>query len=111
MPELPEVETIRGQLAPVMEGRMLGQLEVLDPRWCEPAAPEEVEAAASGRMIERLSRRGKYLTVELEDDVFVVMHLRMTGNLLYAERGESPPHLRARFSLDSGKDILFVDVR
>jgi formamidopyrimidine-DNA glycosylase len=39
------------------------------------------------------------------------MHLRMTGNLLHVDHGESPPHLRARFSLDSGKDVLFVDVR
>ena len=66
MPELPEVETIRRQLAPVMEGRTLERLEVTDPRWCEPAPPEEVEGAASGRRIERLSRRGKYLVVELE---------------------------------------------
>jgi formamidopyrimidine-DNA glycosylase len=111
MPELPEVETIRRQLAPVVEGRTLERLEVLDPRWCEPAPPEEVEAAASGRRIERLSRRGKYLTVELEDDVFVVMHLRMTGNLLFVDDAEPRPHLRARFALDHGRSVLFVDIR
>jgi formamidopyrimidine-DNA glycosylase len=111
MPELPEVETIRRQLAPVMEGRMLERLEVSDPRWCEPAPPEEVEAAASGRRIGRLSRRGKYLVVELEDEAFVVMHLRMTGNLLYVDRGEPHERSRARFVLDSGNDVLFVDVR
>ena len=53
MPELPEVETIRRQLAPHMEGRVLESLEVLDARWCEPAAPAEVDDAVAGRRIER----------------------------------------------------------
>src|SRR5919201_1069332 len=114
MPELPEVETIRRQLAPAVEGRVLERLDVLDARWCEPAAPSEVSDAASGRRIERLSRRGKYLIWELEDEVHVVMHLRMTGNLFVvpvAEDVDDRPHLRARLVLDSGKSVLFVDVR
>ena len=49
MPELPEVETIRRQLAPALEGRRLERLEVLDPRWCEPAPPEAIEDALRGR--------------------------------------------------------------
>ena len=114
MPELPEVETIRRQLAPVVEGRVLERLEVLDPRWCEPAAPAEVADALRGRRVERLSRRGKYLVWELEDEVYLLMHLRMTGNLLVvpAEQDSEPrTHLRARLVLDSGLHVLFVDVR
>ncbi len=92
MPELPEVETIRRHLAPHVEGRVIETLEVLDPRWCDPAPPEEVAAAVEGRRIERLSRRGKYLDWELEDEVHMVMHLRMTGNILLAlARGPPPP--------------------
>jgi formamidopyrimidine-DNA glycosylase len=108
MPELPEVETIRRQLAPALEGRRLERLEVLDPRWSEPAPPAEVEDALRGRLIERLSRRGKYLVFELEDDVYLVMHLRMTGNLLLGREGS---HVRVRFELDSGEELLFADVR
>jgi formamidopyrimidine-DNA glycosylase len=114
MPELPEVETIRRQLAPSMEGRTLERLEVLDARWCEPAPPAEMADAVAGRRVERLSRRGKYLIVELEDEVHLVMHLRMTGNLLVVPAGEDVdgrPHLRARLVLGSGKSVLFVDVR
>jgi formamidopyrimidine-DNA glycosylase len=114
MPELPEVETIRRHLAPGVEGRVLEEMEVLDPRWCEPAAPAEVSDAVRGRRIERLSRRGKYLVWELEDEVYVVMHLRMTGNLLVVPSDEDVdgrPHLRARLKLDSGDRVLFVDVR
>ena len=111
MPELPEVETIRRQLAPALEGRRLERLEVLDPRWCEPAEPAALEDAVEGRLIERLERRGKYLIVELEDEIHLVMHLRMTGNLLLARDGEGRPHLRVRLSLDSGERVLFADVR
>jgi len=114
MPELPEVETIRRQLAPRVEGRVLERLEVLDPRWCEPAPPEALADAVRGRRVERLGRRGKYLIVSLEEEVHLVMHLRMTGNLfVVSEDDDLPdrPHLRARLVLDSGDRVLFVDVR
>ncbi len=112
MPELPEVETIRRQLAPALDGRRLEEVEVLDPRWCEPAPPESVADALRGRAIERTGRRGKYLILSLEDDVHLVMHLRMTGNLLLAKAGdEEPGHLRVRMTLDGGERLLFVDVR
>ena len=110
MPELPEVETIRRQLAPHLEGRRLRRMEVLDGRWCEPAAAAEVEDAVAGRRIERVDRRGKYLVLELGDEVFLVMHLRMTGNLLLAGE-EELRHVRVRFELDSGERLLFADVR
>jgi formamidopyrimidine-DNA glycosylase len=111
MPELPEIETIRRQLAPHLEGRRLEALEVLDPRWSRPAEPGALEDAVRGRRIERVWRRGKYLVLELEDDVHLVMHLRMTGNLLLARDGAERPYLRARLALDSGESVLFVDVR
>ena len=114
MPELPEVETIRRQLAPYLEGRRLERMEILDPRWCEPAEPVALEDAVRGRAIESVVRRGKYLVLALEEDVYVVMHLRMTGNLLIAEPDEdtsAKPHLRVVFELDSGERLLFVDVR
>src|ERR671916_847481 len=112
MPELPEVETIRRQLAPAIEGRRLERIEVRDPRWCDPAPPEAVSDALNGRLIERLWRRGKYLVVSFEDDVHLVMHLRMTGNLLLVPAdAEEPGHLRVVMDLDDGNRLLFVDVR
>ena len=112
MPELPEVETIRRQLAPALEGRRIEAIEVRDPRWSEPAPPEAVEDALRGREIERVWRRGKYLVLSLEEDVHLVMHLRMTGNLLLDEQdADEPGHLRVRADLDNGRRLLFVDVR
>jgi formamidopyrimidine-DNA glycosylase len=112
MPELPEVETIRRQLVPALEGRRLERIEVRDPRWSDPAPPEAISDALNGRAIEGLGRRGKYLVVSFEDDVHLVMHLRMTGNLLIVPAdAEEPGHLRVVMNLDDGDRLLFVDVR
>jgi formamidopyrimidine-DNA glycosylase len=59
MPELPEVETVRRQLAPRVEGRMLVAYRVADPRWTAPREPNEVMGPLLGRRVERLERRGK----------------------------------------------------
>src|SRR6478736_6633221 len=106
MPELPEVETIRRQLAPHVEGRVLEAVDVLDERWCRPLAPAEMEAAIGGRRVERLGRRGKYLIWDLSDDVHLLMHLRMTGTLLI---DPDPPsrHPRVHFALGA-RDRAFV---
>jgi formamidopyrimidine-DNA glycosylase len=128
VPELPEVETVCRQLEPELEGRRIESLEVLDPRWCRPAPPAELEGAVSGRTIERLGRRGKYLLLGLDRAQTLVMHLRMTGNLVLVEgedkldpsegmrlyegeRSTSERHLRARFVLDDGRELWFTDPR
>lgn len=116
MPELPEVETIRGQLAPQVEGRRIERIEVLDFRWSRPLAPAELEAALQGRRIERLDRRGKYLLWHLSDDVFLAQHLRMTGSVLIDPDPE-PAHTRVRVQLGPvrrgrrGLRLAFVDPR
>ena len=114
MPELPEVETIRRQLAPGMEGRRVEELEVLDARWCTPAHPHEVADAVRGRLVEAVRRRGKYLVVALEDEVSLVMHLRMTGTLLLVPEAQDVPgraHLRVRMLLSGSDRALFCDPR
>jgi formamidopyrimidine-DNA glycosylase len=98
MPELPEVETIRSQLAPLVEGRRLRQIEVLDPRWSRPLAPHELEQALVGRRIERLGRRGKYLVWSFDGDVYLAQHLRMTGSVL-VDPDPEPVHTRVRMEL------------
>ena len=98
MPELPEVETIRRQLAPLLQGRTLSRVEILDARWSRPLPPAELAAALQGRRIERLDRRGKYLVWSLQGDVHLVQHLRMTGAVLWEPRGEVP-HARVRIEL------------
>jgi formamidopyrimidine-DNA glycosylase len=128
MPELPEVETVARQLDPELSGRRIERLEVLDGRWSRPVAPETLGAAVSGATIRGLGRRGKYLLLALDEGRTLVMHLRMTGNLVLVEgedvvdpsegrrlyegeRSTSARHLRARFTLDDGREIWFTDPR
>jgi formamidopyrimidine-DNA glycosylase len=128
MPELPEVETVVRQLEPEVAGHRIERLEVLDPRWSRPRPPEELGEAVSGGTVERLGRRGKYILMGLDGGRTLVMHLRMTGNLvlredekvldpskghrLYeSERSTEERHLRARFVLDDGCELWFTDPR
>jgi formamidopyrimidine-DNA glycosylase len=110
MPELPEVETIRRHLAPHVEGRVLEALDVEDPRWCMPLAPDELRDAVEGRVVERLGRRGKYLIWELADEIFLLMHLRMTGTLLL-DPEPGVKYRRVRIALSDGHEIAFCDPR
>src|SRR5437660_2786345 len=107
MPELPEVETIRRQLAPHVGGRTIERIEILDPRWTRPEPRSGVESALRGRRIERLSRSGKYLVWELSEDRFLLMHLRMTGGLLW-DPAEEPYHARVHFELSGGHRTSYV---
>jgi len=111
-----------------LRGATIESLEVLDPRWCRPVPAAELESAVGGARIERLGRRGKYLLLGLDRDRTLVMHLRMTGNLVLVEgeskldpseghrlyegeRSTSARHLRARFRLDGGRELWFTDPR
>jgi formamidopyrimidine-DNA glycosylase len=109
MPELPEVETIVRRLAPVLAGARVRALDVRDPRWCAPVLPDAVAGAVAGRRIERLWRRGKYLVLGLDRDIHLVMHLRMTGTLLWEPDG-LPAHTRVVFDVGTGR-LAFVDPR
>ena len=110
MPELPEVETIRRSLAPQVDGRRLERLEIADARWCAPLEPAAVRDAVEGRRIEHLGRRGKYLLLELEDEVHLMLHLRMTGTLLY-DAAADQRYRRVTFGLDDGHELAFCDPR
>jgi formamidopyrimidine-DNA glycosylase len=110
VPELPEVETIRRQLAPQVEGRGIVRAEVLDPRWTMPERPSVVAGELQGAVIERLSRRGKYLVWQLSGDRYLLSHLRMTGVVLFDPDPE-PAHVRVRLTLSSGHRLVFNDPR
>ena len=87
MPELPEVETIRSRLAPGLTGRRLERVEIFDPRLTRPEPPELVAAALEGERVADVRRRGKYLVVDFESGRHLLVHLRMTGNVLHPAPG------------------------
>lgn len=110
MPELPEVETIRRQLAPALAGKRIDRLEVIDPKWGNPLAASELASLIEGRRIEALERRGKYLIFDLGNELFLICHLRMTGNFLY-DANPDVAYQRAVFDLDGGHSLRFTDPR
>jgi formamidopyrimidine-DNA glycosylase len=113
VPELPEVETVRRRLEPALVGRRFEHVEIDDPRLTRPEDPAEVAAELTGERVEALERRGKYLVVRFESGRVLLIHLRMTGTLLYAAPGKPTdvPHRRAVVNLDDGSDVVYRDVR
>jgi formamidopyrimidine-DNA glycosylase len=114
VPELPEVETVRARLEPVLVGRRLERVEILDSRLTRPYDPVRVAAELEGERIVAVDRRGKYLVVRFESGRVLLIHLRMTGNLMHGH-GEwlaaVDPHRRAVVRLDDGSDVAYRDVR
>ena len=114
MPELPEVETIRSQLEPLLVGRRLRGVDIDDPLLVSPADPDEFAAALTGCRIDRVERRGKYLLWALECGAVLALHLRMTGRLHWRPHAPEPGaerYLRAVIRLDDGATVTFGDAR
>jgi formamidopyrimidine-DNA glycosylase len=113
MPELPEVETVRRYLAPVLEGRRFEHVEIDDPRLTRPFDRTDVARELEGEVVDVVDRRGKYLIVRFRSGRALLIHLRMTGSLLHAPSGELPddPYRRAVARLDDGSDVAYRDVR
>jgi formamidopyrimidine-DNA glycosylase len=114
MPELPEVETIRRDLLPRVVGR------TIVAAWVSPDAhrlvqwpsPVDLCRGLAGGRIEDVRRRGKYLLFPLSDGRCWIVHLRMTGALLLRRDGcGDERYLRARFHLDDGSALCYVDLR
>lgn len=104
MPELPEVESTVRALRPRIRGQRLLAVRALDPVLAH--VPRALALPAAVRDVER---RGKYILFHL-DTVFLIVHLRMSGRLLWREEGAYPPHTRLVLEFPHG-EVLFVDVR
>jgi len=111
MPELPEVETIVGDLKNRLVGRVIQSVAVVLPKVVASPAPEEFARLLAHREIEDLRRRGKYILMDLSGDLTLVLHLRMTGQLVYSAAPEPfPRHTHLVFYLDRGA-LRFTDLR
>ena len=122
MPELPEVETVRRGLAPAMVGARLVFIDQRRPDLRFPF-PENFAERLTGRRIEALGRRAKYLLADLDDAQVLVMHLGMSGSFRIEDENAAAPgnfdhikpkdaaHDHVEFRLSTGKRIIYNDPR
>src|SRR5580658_193547 len=123
MPELPEVETVRRGLAPVMEGARFAKVEARRPDLRRPL-PKDFVKRLEGRTVTGLGRRAKYLLADLGSGDVLLMHLGMSGSFRLIEgdkakapgrfhhpRNEDRAHDHVVFHMSSGAVIVFNDPR
>ena len=119
MPELPEVETVRRGLEPAMSGRIFEKVEQRRSDLRFPFPPDFI-ARLTGRRIESLSRRAKYLLADLDDGATLIMHLGMSGSfrvdantpgVFHHDRSRIAAHDHVVFHMSGGATITYNDPR
>ena len=112
MPELPEVETVRRGLERFAVGRHIEAVEIGRQRTVRRTSAEAVIHGLTDTTILAANRRGKYLLLPLDSGDEVMIHLRMSGQVLVAAAGAArPPHTHVVMHLDDGNEMWFVDPR
>jgi formamidopyrimidine-DNA glycosylase len=111
MPELPEVETVARSLRQPLVGRTFTGMTARWPRTIAHPTVDELARQIVGRRVVAVGRRGKYVVVEL-DRGYLLIHLKMSGQLRVVPAGEPPDeHTHTVFYLDDGQQLHFRDVR
>jgi len=110
MPELPEVETVKNELAPHVIGHTIISITPVWAGIIKVIPVEEFTERVTGQKITALSRHGKYLLFHLSGGDKLVVHLKMTGSLILSA-SEPPQYTRAIIHLDNGQNIYFRDPR
>ena len=112
MPELPEVETVRRILEPQLAGRTVETVEVYNEQIIAHPKAELFMALLHGQTIQKISRRGKFLTLHFESGDRLSLHLRMTGQLLVMPKGEPlEKHTHLILSLSDSNQLRYIDAR
>jgi formamidopyrimidine-DNA glycosylase len=115
MPELPEVESLRRILVRTAVGRTIVSVRIGEKE-LRRRATEDFSGAITGRRIVKLSRRAKYLIVELDGDAVILVHLGMSGSLTHRQHGFDaadfdPRHDHLEFALDDASRLVYNDPR
>ena len=108
MPELPEVETIKRDLEKVIIGKKITGISVHNPKVIREPSLQKFKQGLSGVRINKVLRHAKVLILELSNAKSLVIHLRMTGQLVYPGGGKGA---RVTFHLSDGKKLDFNDQR
>ncbi|MFH1875757.1 MAG: bifunctional DNA-formamidopyrimidine glycosylase/DNA-(apurinic or apyrimidinic site) lyase [Candidatus Omnitrophota bacterium] len=109
MPELPEVETIKRELEKAVLGKKIVKVVVHNPTVIREPSPEKFAQGIAGASIKNILRKAKVLILALSNEKFLVIHLKMTGQLVYPSRNNK--EARVSFQLSDGKTLDFNDRR
>jgi formamidopyrimidine-DNA glycosylase len=111
VPELPEVETVVREIRSRLVGKVIQSAHFARPRQLLPQTPRGLSRALKGQRISAVTRRGKFILIELERGT-LLLHLRMTGRLHIRHSRERMDHETAQFVLESREEVLaFRDPR
>jgi formamidopyrimidine-DNA glycosylase len=114
MPELPEVETIRSQLAREITGKRVKSVAVDDGRLVRRhKSAKDFRALVEGRTFKGAQRLGKNLVLAMDDGNYLIVHLGMSGQLLKAKNAKEPKvkHTHVVLAFTSGEELRYVDAR
>ncbi|MDI6799806.1 MAG: bifunctional DNA-formamidopyrimidine glycosylase/DNA-(apurinic or apyrimidinic site) lyase [Actinomycetota bacterium] len=112
MPELPEVETIRSQLERLTQGKKIVKVRLISDKPLKNSSPVDFVKSVENKTITAIKRRAKILIIELFGGLNLLVHLKMTGRLLYAKPDEEvAKHTHIIFSLSDGMELSFWDMR
>tara|TARA_B100001079_G_C16376715_1_gene500052 strand:- start:37 stop:897 length:861 start_codon:yes stop_codon:yes gene_type:complete len=122
LPELPEVETVRKGLEKKLKDFIISEIEIIRPSTIAfPANKDEFKKGLNNSLIDKWSRRGKYLIANLiknpnnntlKSNGYLIIHLRMTGHFNWLKRNNSPcKHTRVRFFDSQENELRFIDLR
>ena len=107
MPELPEVETVVRSIKPQIVDKKIMSLHVFWTNTLSTHSPLKINKILKNKLITSVSRRGKYIIIHLEKN-FIVIHLRMTGKLIYQKNiKELHTHSRAEFIFNDKSKLIF----
>jgi formamidopyrimidine-DNA glycosylase len=109
VPELPEVETIKRELEKVVIGKKISKVSVYNPKVIRSPSVSKFQTTLSGTRINRILRRGKALIFELSNAKALVVHLKMTGQLIYP--GSKSKERKVSFDFSGGDSLAFNDQR
>jgi formamidopyrimidine-DNA glycosylase len=112
VPELPEVQTIVDDLRPLLRGRTITEVRLSWPNAVSAPDVNGFIAGLCGQRIESMTRHGKYIALRLSGGRYLVLHLKMTGALLWRHASDPPDRFtQTVLTLDDGHELRFTDVR
>ncbi|MCD6472282.1 DNA-formamidopyrimidine glycosylase [Candidatus Aerophobetes bacterium] len=111
MPELPEVETIKKDLKEKVEGKKVEKVVIANDKCIKMPTPREFMLGIEGRFFQQIKRRGKYLIFELDSGDNLVIHLKLTGRLIYSLKEKKLDYSKIIFIFCDSTQLTFTDIR